>query len=131
MYFLVSLEQARCQGYVQKVIPGSSNCFSDLSFSSQTKNVKGPRVRKTNKNQYTKQSGANNEKFMRNLSHKKKTKTNKKEEEERKEKRTDQVTASLAKRLKFMPTAPLPASHKKPAFKSLPAMCAYNIYFLT
>ena len=54
-------------------------------------------MRKANKNQYAKQPRANNEKFIKNLSHKK---------------LTDHEAALLTKGLKFIPTPPVPASHK-------------------
>ena len=47
--------------------------------------------------QYAKQPRASNEKFMKNLSHKK---------------LTDHETSLLAEGLKFIPTPPVPASHK-------------------
>ena len=76
-------------------------CFTDstqaFSERSQTKNLKRSRMRKANKNQYAKQPRASNEKFIKNLSHKK---------------LTDHETALLAKGLKFIPTPPVPASHK-------------------
>ena len=54
-------------------------------------------MRKANKNQYVIQPRANNEKFIKNLSRKI---------------LTDHETALLAKGLKFIPTPPVPASHK-------------------
>ena len=76
-------------------------CFTDstqaYSKQSQTKNLKRSRMRKANKNQYAKQPRASNEKFTKNLSHKK---------------LTDHETALLAKGLKFIPTPPVSASHK-------------------
>ena len=76
-------------------------CFIDStqanSKRSQTKNLKRSHMRKANKNQYAKQPRASNEKFIKNLSHKK---------------LTDHETALLAKGLKFIPTPPVPASYK-------------------
>ena len=76
-------------------------CFTDstqaYSKRSQTKNLKRSHMRKANKNQYAKQPRASNEKLIKNLSHKK---------------LTDHETALLAKGLKFIPTPPVPASHK-------------------
>ena len=84
----------------------------------KTKNLKQSCMRKANKNQYAKQPRANNEKFIKNLSHKK---------------ITDHEAASLAKGLKFIPTPPVPASNKSllKDFQVLPAICTYNIYLLT
>ena len=66
-------------------------CFTDstqaYSKRSQTKNLKRSHMRKANKNQYAKQPRASNEKFIKNLSHKK---------------LTDHETALLAKGLKFI-----------------------------
>ena len=97
-------------------------CFNDSAQAnfkrSQTKNLKQSCMRKANKNQYAKQPRANNEKFIKNLSHKK---------------ITDHEAASLAKGLKFIPTPPVPASNKSllKDFQVLPAICTYNIYLLT
>ena len=76
-------------------------CFTDStqanSKRSQTKNLKRSHMRKANKNHYAKQPRTSNEKFIKNLSHKK---------------LTDHKTALLAKGLKFIPTPPVTASHK-------------------
>ena len=97
-------------------------CFTDstqaYSKRSQTKNLKQSHMCKANKNQYAKQPRASNEKFIKNLSHKK---------------LTDHETALLAKGLKFIPTLQYRLHIKAylETFKSLPAICAYNIYLLT
>ena len=76
-------------------------CFTDSPRASpkrsQTRNLKRYRMRKANKNQYAKQPRTNSEKFIKNLSHKK---------------RTDHEAALLAKGLKFIPTPPIPTSYK-------------------
>ena len=63
---------------------------------SQTKSQKRSLLRKANKNQYTHNLRANNDKYIKNLS----AKT-----------LTDHETALLAKGLKFIPTPPNSASH--------------------
>ena len=68
-------------------------CFTDSTQAYS----KRSHMRKANKNQYAKQPRASNEKFIKNLSH---------------QKLTDHETALLAKGLKFIPTPPVPASHK-------------------
>ena len=85
----------------ERVVIYPVDCFTDstqaYSKRSQTKNLKRSRMRKANKNQYAKQTRASNEKFIKNLSHKK---------------LIDHQIALLEKGHKFIPTPPVPASHK-------------------